>query len=473
MNANVSNDNGLASLEAAVARELELLDYPRREWMTPRTASDGRKILDVLIIGGGQSGLAIAFGLLRDRVSNILVIDENPEGREGPWMTFARMKTLRTPKHVIGPDLGVPSLTVRAWYEAIHGNGSWESVRLLPKDQWAGYLSWLRRLLKLPVRNEVNAGAIEWNPTENCFNVPVVSAAGAETILARKIVLATGIDGSGRWATPPEIAGRLPKSLYAHTHDPIDFGSLIGKRVGVLGAGASAFDNASVALETGAGEVHLFFRRPEMVCVNPYRWSEFVGFLRHHSDLPDADRWKFILQIYRMGQLPPSDTFERACKHANFHLHPGSPLLATEPHGSGLRLTTPNGSFDLDYLIIGTGFVTDLSARPELAMVHSQVALWSDRYSPAPSETHVDLLRHPFLGANFELQEKTPGSAPWLSSIFNFTFGAVLSHGFSGASISGMKFSIPRLIAGITKQLYIDDLDRHFDSLVRYDIREF
>jgi hypothetical protein len=33
------------------------------------------------------------------------------------------MLTLRSPKQLIGPDLGVPSLTFRAWYEAQHGTG--------------------------------------------------------------------------------------------------------------------------------------------------------------------------------------------------------------------------------------------------------------------------------------------------------------------------------------------------------------
>ena len=52
----------------------------------------------MLIVGAGQSGLVTAFGLMRERVRNILVIDRAPEGKEGPWVTFARMPTLRSPK---------------------------------------------------------------------------------------------------------------------------------------------------------------------------------------------------------------------------------------------------------------------------------------------------------------------------------------------------------------------------------------
>lgn len=47
------------------------------------------------------------------------VLDENPEGCEGPWLTYARMVTLRTNKCLTGLDLGIPSLTFQVG--AAHG----------------------------------------------------------------------------------------------------------------------------------------------------------------------------------------------------------------------------------------------------------------------------------------------------------------------------------------------------------------
>ena len=120
----------------------------------------------------GQGGLAAAFGLMRERVGNLLVIDQNPLDRAGPWLNFARMHTLRTPKHVIGPDLGVPSLTPRAWYEAQHGDGSWESLGLIPKESWAAYLGWYRKTLGIPVRPDTRVGALEWDARERAWRVP-------------------------------------------------------------------------------------------------------------------------------------------------------------------------------------------------------------------------------------------------------------------------------------------------------------
>jgi FAD-dependent urate hydroxylase len=455
----------LERLADAVQRDLELTDYPRREWLTPRRTAAGAWIYDVVVVGGGQGGLAAAFGLMRERVKNLLVIDENPLDRAGPWLSFARMRTLRTPKHVTGPDLGVPSLTPRAWYEAQHGLGSWEALGLLPREGWASYLSWYRQTLGIPLRPETRVGALRYDGQEAVWEVPCTSATGQEVLCARRVGLATGIEGSGQWHVPAMIRDHLPPYAYAHTRADIDFKGLSGKRVAVLGAGASAFDNAAEALEHGAAEVRLFFRRPELVTVNAYRWAEFVGFLKHHGDLPDADKWRFIVQILRMGQLPPKDTFQRASEHPGFHLHPGTGWKSVRQAAPSIVLETERGSIETDFVIAGTGFVTDLALRPELAEFERQIARWSDRYVPPDADRHEDLLRHPYLGSHFEFTERTPGAAPYLRYLYNYTFGCLLSLGFGGASISGMKYSSARLISGITGSLFLEDKEQHLQSL--------
>ena len=119
---------------------------------------DGKPALDVLIVGAGQSGLAIAFALMRAQVDNILVIDRAEYGREGPWLTYARMRTLRSPKDYTGPDLDVPSLTYQAWHEARFGADSWNALELIPRELWAEYLLWMRRDDRaFPVRNGLEA----------------------------------------------------------------------------------------------------------------------------------------------------------------------------------------------------------------------------------------------------------------------------------------------------------------------------
>ncbi|MET0340746.1 MAG: NAD(P)/FAD-dependent oxidoreductase [Polyangiales bacterium] len=464
----------LDELSARVERELQLLSYPARRWVLPRTTRAGEPILDVLIVGAGQGGLATAFGLLRERVDNVLVVDENPEGLAGPWLRFARMRTLRTPKHLTGPDLGVPSLTPRAWHEAQHGEGSWETLDFLPKESWAAYLTWYRKTLSLPVQFDTRVGALRWNETERAFEVPCTHENREALRYARRVVLATGIEGSGHWQVPKIVEDALPTTRYAHTRWDIDFAALRGKRVAVLGAGASAFDNAATALEAGAKEVRMFFRRAQLVDVNPYRWAEFVGFLAHLGDMPDRDKWRFIRHILRMGQLPPRDTLARARAHPGLCFEPSAPWTSVAQRDDGsITIHTPRGDFETDYVIVGTGFVTDLRARPELARIEGDIARWSDRFTPPPDQAHEDLSRHPYLGPSFEFTERTAGAAPWLQYVYNYTFGCLLSLGFGGASISGMKYSIPRLVSGITRSFFREDGEHYYQSLAAWNEREF
>jgi hypothetical protein len=207
--------------------------------------------------------------------------------------------------------------------------------------------------------------------------------------------------------------------------------------------------------------------------VNAYRWAEFVGFLKHHGDLPDPDKWRFVLQILRMGQLPPTDTYARARQHAGFHLHPGSSWKALRAEGERVVIQTESATFETDFVIVATGFVTDLKRRPELAEVEPFIARWSDRFTPPESERNEDLLRHPYLGPHFEFTEREPGTLPELQTLYNYTFGGLLSLGFGGASISGMKYSIPRLVTGLTRSLFLEDKARHLASLRDFAEREF
>ena len=236
---------GLPRLEARLVQDLSWLNLSARPWV-PAPPQGQEDVLDVAIIGAGLNGLAAAASLKFLGITRMAVLDLAPEGREGPWLTTARMRTLRTAKDVQGPALGIPSLTCRAWYEAQHGAAAWASLAHVPRTAWMDYMIRLRRVLGLPVRNGVTVTAI----TPDDAAPLRIGIAGAGLLRARRVVLATGIDGLGGPTIPAVIAG-LPRRFWAHTSEAIDFAALAGKRVGVLGAGASAMDNAAVALEAG------------------------------------------------------------------------------------------------------------------------------------------------------------------------------------------------------------------------------
>lgn len=459
---------GLAALEAKLERQLSLTGFGGPDWTRPRSHPDGH-VFDVIIVGGGQSGLAAAFGLLRERISNILVIDENEAGREGPWDTYARMITLRTPKTLNPIDFGLPALTYRAWWEAQQGSESWDGVDKIARGDWMDYLRWYRRVLALPVRNHTRLTLIE--PLGEGLHR--LHLEGSAQLLTRKVVLATGIQGGGEWHVPPMISNALPRALYAHTSEAIDFAGLAGKRIGILGGGASAFDNANHALAMGTREAHVFMRRKQLPRVNPIRFMERVGFTGHYPALCDADKYAVMTSFLSHNQPPTNDTFERAAAQPGFALYLGAPWLAVEPRDGGVAVTTPRGVHQFDLVILSTGLVSDPGLRPELALVAPQVARWKDRFTAPANQANPLIDAHPYLGPGFELLPRDPGDGKALHGLFAFNYSALISLGLSAAALSGLQRALPRLIQGLSDQLFLDDRDRLLADLIAYDEPEF
>lgn len=87
--------------------------------------------------------------------------------------------------------------------EAQYGRKAWAELGLVPREMWMAYLVWYRSVLRIPVQNGSRATAIEPLDAASAaagFRVTVQRASGArEELRARKVVLATGIQGGGEW----------------------------------------------------------------------------------------------------------------------------------------------------------------------------------------------------------------------------------------------------------------------------------
>lgn len=150
----------LKALEAQLTHELALLNLPAKPWVPARLV-DGQRVLDVAVVGAGMLGLVTLAALGNAGIENAIAFDRAIEGREGPWITSARMETLRTRKEAVGPALGIPSLTFRAWFEAQYGAEAFERMERIPREMWMAYLVWYRRTLALPVRNGTTVTRVE------------------------------------------------------------------------------------------------------------------------------------------------------------------------------------------------------------------------------------------------------------------------------------------------------------------------
>jgi cation diffusion facilitator CzcD-associated flavoprotein CzcO len=453
----------LTRLAEQARHDLDSLAHPSATWVRPVADTLGRKVYDVVIVGAGQAGLIVGLALQREGVRNVLLLDRNPAGYEGPWDTFARMEVLRTPKTLVGAELGIPSLSVRSWFEARYGAEAWQQITWIPRRDWMAYLRWYRGIADLVIRNEVSVVGIA--PLGKVLAVQTKTASGSTAVLARRIVIATGHDGGGVWAVPGMVSDALPPHAYTHSNVPIDFARLAGQRIGILGHGGSAFDAGLAALQAGAASVDLCFRRPQLPVVNPHRWLEWSAVLAHYGELDDRTRWNVGRHFDLEDQPPPRHTFDRARAEPRLRIHGHSPWREVAWNGAEIEVKTDRERFTFDFVICATGVRYGLEQRPELTGVADKIALWADRFTPPPDEAHPELGKLPYLGSHFEFLEKRPGAAPWLSHIHAFNFSGFVSMGPVATSITGHRYGVPRLVCGIIRSLFLEQADAVLPSL--------
>jgi cation diffusion facilitator CzcD-associated flavoprotein CzcO len=461
--------SGLDDLGTAVRRDLALLNMPPANWPLGAVGPDGRRAVDVLIIGAGQFGQTAGLALMRNGIRSIRVIDGAPRGFEGPWNTTARMLTLRSPKHLTGPDLGIPSLTFRSYYEARHGAAAWEPLYKIGRGEWVEYLLWLREVTGVPVENEVSLLALE--PAEGLLLAHISSAAGDESVFARHVVFATGRDGAGGAALPcfPSLPDRgAAHGRVFHSGEPIDFTRFRGGHVAVLGASASAFDNAASALEAGAAAT-LFCRRRFLPQVNLTRGMVFSGVLRGFGGLDDAARWDWLTMSADAGTPPPHESVLRCERHPGFHLRFGTSWQDVVADAAGVTLQTDGGPERFDAVIFGTGFAVDLARLPALAAFHRHALLWADRVPAEAARRYPDLARFPYLDAGYGLMERAPGDCPLLGRIHLFGAAAAVSFGVLSGDIPALGPGAVRLSQSITEALFREEAPRHRAAIAAFE----
>jgi cation diffusion facilitator CzcD-associated flavoprotein CzcO len=441
----------LSDPDAGARAALRLIGPDPANWVPDREGIDH----NVLIVGGGQTGCAFAFALRRAGIGKVSVIDAAPDAeRGGIWTSGARMNVLRTPKTLAGPELGIAALGFQAWYEARHGEAAYAAFDRAPRQAWVDYLAWYRTFLGITVRYDTRLQRVE--PADGCFRLHLNS--GVET--ARKIIVATGFEGSGGLAIPDILQG-LPRSLWAHTGDDIDFAALAGKDVTVIGGAASAFDAAAVALETGAKSVRLFARRAQLAATPINRVRGYPGAYDNYYALPDAVRWHQAIRYRRAGSTAPQDAIDRVLRFHNFHLHLAAPWLSAQEEAGRIAAEAADGSYKFDFAIAGTGYAADPNLRPEFAEFARHILLWRDRYTPPSGEEDPFLGAHPYVGPGNEFMEQEPGAAPYLKDIHCFNPAGFVSFGVPIGDVPSMKRGHPTVTAQISRDLFLADFEHH------------
>ena len=179
-------------------------------------------------------------------------------------------------------------------------------------------------------------------------------------------------------------------------------------------------------------------------------------------------RWKFLTYVYAEQVPPPFESVLRCDGHANFALHLGEGWSDLRLGDDAVHVSTAKAQYQFEAVIMATGFDVDLMQRPELAAFTPQVETWGARVAPHEASMHAEAARFPYLGAGFELIERTPGALPAARNVHLFNWGSAMSHGQLAGDIPGLTIGVNRLAQGIARDLFAADEKRHFEALLTH-----
>ncbi|MGZ0189527.1 MAG: NAD(P)-binding domain-containing protein [Alphaproteobacteria bacterium] len=452
----------LATLTRRVHDGLRKLGEPVAEWPQTPAGID----VDVLIVGAGQCGLAAAFALKRLGIPNLRIVSAAESGQEGPWRSFARMPTLRSPKHAPGPELGMPDLTYESWHVARLGQQDYDALDLIPTEYWADYLDWFRITTGIQVQQNLSVIGIDGD------NLSVrVDFSDGDALTARQVILATGMDALGAPSTPATLKN-IPPALALSCYGEIDFGRLQGKSIAVIGAASTGFDNAAAALEAGAKSVDLYCREPELRAINHMKGVSDYGIVAHWADFDDAARWRLAHLGLSRSAPPILPTVQRACKWPNFRILMNASIEAAEAAIDIVMLQSGGIRRSYDSILLATGYGIEPSARPELHQIFDHMASWHNLYEPPTDLTDATLSAFPYLTSDFAFTERKAGAAPWLARVRLFAGPAVVSMGRVMGESGNLKYGVPRLASAVTKALATEDQGALYNKAARYAVQE-
>jgi hypothetical protein len=179
---------------------------------------------------------------------------------------------------------------------------------------------------------------------------------------------------------------------------------------------------------------------------------------------------------YLFPSLFPVASDKSAMSKPGFNLHEGLSETASSLSYDGhvIHVKSANETFEVSHVFVATGVKYDLSAVEVLQSIYPKILLWREKFDLAwndpadseegPSRAEEAILLWPYLGHNFEFQPRDEEDS-WVTSVFYFNAASLLSCGLGGAAVPGLRWGCERLCDGITKQLYLEDLKHHHESL--------
>jgi cation diffusion facilitator CzcD-associated flavoprotein CzcO len=269
-----------------------------------------------------------------------------------------------------------------------------------------------------------------------------LTTAAGEIARARQVVVATGIVD---FAYLPPMLNSTPRPMISHSSQHSDLSGFKGRKVAVLGAGASAIDIAAILLQVGA-DVELITRRqtiqfhdppneprPFLQRLKAPRSGLGLGWRsRACTDIPmvfHAMPQSLRIKVVARHLGPAPCWFVRDAVAGRLPMHLGVTLAGAHAHEGRARLVfrrpgQEDGHLVVDHVIAATGYKAAVS-------------------------------RLPFLDESMQSRIRTAGEAPVLNRHFESSVSGLYFIGAAAANsfgpllrfAYGAKFAVQRVAA--------------------------
>lgn len=198
-----------------------------------------------------------------------------------------------------------------------------------------------------------------------------------ETVKARRVVVASGVQ---HFRYVPAQLRSLPPEFVSHSYDHHRLDPLIGRRVAVLGGGASAIDLAALLKKRGC-DVQIICRRKRLLFADPPQERSLWQRVRHPrsglgpglksrlcTDAPLLFHFmpkQFRTEIVRRHLGPHAGWPMKELIVGQVPVLSGQELVAASINSDGLNLTLRDDAnstttVQVDHAVCGTGYLVDI-----------------------------------------------------------------------------------------------------------------
>lgn len=315
---------------------------------------------ELLIIGAGPYGMAMAAEAYHDRIDYLIVGDPMSFWRDHmPAGMFLRsVCDWHLDPHNVA--------TIDAYLTTI--DRSPEDVEPLSLDFYLGYAAWFRQQNQIAPVVERVIGL-----DQTSAGTFVATLEEGAPIAARKVMIALGFGAFP--SIPLELSNILPAGSYGHTCDEVDLRSLAGKRVLVIGGRQSAYEWAALLGEAGASHVHLVHRHPTPAFAqSDWSWVgplvdtmiDVPGWYRH---LPDDEKTAIVERLYIEGRLKLEPWLQPRVDRPDISIWADNRIATCmRLTNDELAVTFETGDVvEVDHIILATGYNVEIDRLPLLA----------------------------------------------------------------------------------------------------------